>query len=276
MAEYPLVSIITPTLNSAKYLRETVDSVARQDYPNVEHLIVDGGSTDDTVSILKSYGNKVIWWQQAGSGQAAAINEGLKRSAAVYATWLGSDDTYLPGAISWAVAAFSRVPDAAVVFGDTVFTDPDSNPLFCSTAQGFSHRRMVVQCRNPIPQPSSFIRKNLLEAVDPLDESLHYFFDWDFWMRAGSVARFYYEPKLLSTYRLHAASKTAGGKCYAHELKQMYDKFFARPPLHLRTSKAAAYANMYSRSAEYYAAGGLRHKARWAKCLALWKGLGRS
>ena len=266
MPEYPLVTIVTPTLNQAAYIRETIDSVAAQDYPNVEHIIADGGSTDGTLDILRSYGNKIIWWSEKDAGQAAAINTAIRRSAGLIISWLNSDDTLLPSAASWAVDAFRRNPDAGVVFGNTLFTGPSGVPLFASTSIPFQYEDFITKCRNPIPQPSSFFRREAFKQAGGLDPNLHYFFDWDLWLRIGLNWPIVYDPVLLSTYRLHSASKTEGSKCYAHELEQVYRKFFGGSlPPKIRLQESEAFRNMYGRSAEYYAHGGLRWKALQCK-----------
>ena len=266
MPEYPFVTIVTPTLNQAAYICETIDSVAAQDYPNVEHIIADGGSTDGTLDILRSYGNKIIWWSEKDAGQAAAINTAIRRSAGLIVSWLNSDDTLLPSAASWAVDAFRRNLYAGVVFGNTLFTGPSGVPLFASTSIPFQYEDFITKCRNPIPQPSSFFRREAFKQTGRLDPNLHYFFDWDLWLRIGLNWPIVYEPTLLSTYRLHSASKTESSKCYAHELEQVYRKFFGGSlPPKIRLQESEAFRNMYGRSAEYYAHGGLRWKALQCK-----------
>jgi glycosyltransferase involved in cell wall biosynthesis len=261
----PCVSIITPTFNQSAFLREAIESVLGQDYRNVEFLVIDDGSTDDTRSVLESFGSRVRWWSRPNRGQTATINEGFEACRGDVVTWLNSDDTLLPGAVSWAVDALERHSDAGVVFGDTLFTRPDGSPLSRSSTGPFDYETFVVECYNPIPQCSSFFRRSVLERAGPLDPHFYYFMDWDLWLRAGLITRFVYEPALLSTYRLHPESKTVSqARRSAPELEYMYRKYFqegAVPPA-IRQRKGEAFANMFFTSASYFIRGGDRAAGR--------------
>lgn len=261
----PLVSIITPTFNQAEFLRETIESVLRQDYPHIEHLVIDDGSTDDTRSVLASFGSRVRWWSRPNRGQTLTINEGFAACRGEVVTWLNSDDTLVPGAVSWAVSALARHAEAGVVFGDTMFTRSDGSPLNRSTAQPFDYETFVVECHNPIPQCSSFVRRCVLAETGPLDPAFYYFMDWDLWLRAGLRRPIVYEPALLSTYRLHPQSKTvAQARRSAAELEYMYRKYFKteQVPPAIRRQEGEAFANMYFTSAGYYIRGADRRSAR--------------
>jgi glycosyltransferase involved in cell wall biosynthesis len=261
----PLVSIVTPTFNQAVFLRETVESVLAQDYPDIEYLIIDDGSTDKTRSVLESFGSRLRWWSRPNRGQTSTINEGFDKCRGDIVTWLNSDDTLLPGAVSWAVSAMARHTEAGVVFGDTLFTSADGSPLNRSAAQPFGYETFVVECHNPIPQCSSFVRRRLLEDTGPLDPAYYYFMDWDLWLRAGLWRPIVYEPVLLSTYRLHPQSKTvAQARRSAPELEHMYRKYFAadQVPPAIRRREGEALANMYFTSAGYYIRGADRRSAR--------------
>ena len=240
-AHESLVSIITPTFNQAGFLRETIESVLGQDYPHIEHLVIDDGSTDETRSVLESFGSRLRWWSRPNRGQTPTINEGFEACRGEVVTWLNSDDTLLPGAVSWAVSALARQAEAGVVFGDTLFTRSDGSPLNRTTARPFDYETFVVECHNPIPQCSSFIRRSLLEETGPLDPAFYYFMDWDLWLRAGLRRPIVYEPVLLSTYRLHPESKTvAQARRSAPELEYMYRKYFdGRPGASRHPAQAA-------------------------------------
>ena len=261
----PHVSIITPTLNQPTFLRETIESVLGQDYPHIEHLVIDDGSTDETRSVLESFGSRLRWWSRPNRGQTRTINEGFEACRGEIVTWLNSDDTLLPGAVSWAVSALSRHVDAGVVFGDTLFTNSDGSPLNRSTAQPFDYETFVVECHNPIPQCSSFVRRSLLEETGPLDPAFYYFMDWDLWLRAGLRRPIVHEPILLSTYRLHPQSKTvAQARRSAPELEYMYRKYFksSQVPPSIRRKQREAFANMFFTSAGYFIGGGDRKAGR--------------
>jgi glycosyltransferase involved in cell wall biosynthesis len=262
----PRVSIVTPTFNQASFLRETIESVLAQDYSEIEYLVIDDGSTDDTRSLLEAYGPRVRWWSRSNRGQTPTINEGFQKSTGDIVAWLNSDDTLLPGAVSWAVSAFKRHTAAGVVFGDTLFTEADGSPRQRSTATApFDYETFVVECHNPIPQCSSFIRRSAVQGAGLLDPAFYYFMDWDLWLRAGRRWPIVYEPVLLSTYRLHPASKTiAHATRSAPELEFMYHKYFDldQVPLAIRGRKREAFANMYFTSGGYFQRGGDRAGSR--------------
>jgi glycosyltransferase involved in cell wall biosynthesis len=261
----PRVSIVTPTFNQAGFLREAIESVLGQDYPDVEYLVIDDGSTDETRSVLESFGSRLRWWSRPNRGQTPTINEGFAVCRGEIVTWLNSDDTLLPGAVSWAVSALARHAEAGIVFGDTLFTRSDGSSLNRTTAQPFDYETFVVECHNPIPQCSSFVRRSLLEETGPLDPAFYYFMDWDLWLRAGLRRPIVYEPVLLSTYRLHPQSKTvAQARRSAPELEYMYRKYFEdkEVPPGIRRREGEAFANMYFTSAGYYIRGADRKSAR--------------
>jgi len=262
----PLVSVITPTFNQADFLRDTLESVLAQDYPNIEYMVFDDGSTDETPGILSEYTGRLEWESQANMGQTPTINKGWERSHGDIITWLNSDDTFLPGAVSKAVNYFQQHPDIDIVFGDSLFTAADGRPIEPSKPQaGFDYFEFVAKCHNPIPQPSAFIRRSVIKDIGLLDPAYYYFMDWDFWLRAGIDHSIAYFPELLSTYRLHEASKTvAQAVKAAPELEYMYRKFFALPnlPDEIRRLEKEAMVNMFFTSGGYYLQGGGRKAAR--------------
>jgi glycosyltransferase involved in cell wall biosynthesis len=256
----PLVSIVTPTYNQAEFLRDTLDSVLSQDYPRIEYLVLDDGSTDETPKILAEYSDRVVSERQTNRGQTPTINTGWERAQGEILTWLNSDDTLLPGAVTKAVTYLQDHPEVGIIFGDCMFTQADGKDIERSKDRtGFAYRDFVQQCENPIPQPSAFIRRAVIDDVGLLDPSYYYFMDWDFWLRAGIRHRIDYFPELLSTYRLHQESKTvAQAARAAPELEYMYRKFFAREdlPADIRALERRAMVNMFFTSGGYYLEGG--------------------
>jgi glycosyltransferase involved in cell wall biosynthesis len=271
--EYPLVSIVTPTYNQSAFLRETLDSVLAQDYPSIEHIVIDDGSTDDTRRVLEEYTGRVEWESQPNMGQTPTINKGWQRSRGEILTWLNSDDTLLPGAVTKAVEYLQSHPACGIVFGDTLFTEPDGTPIERSKArERFDYREFVLVCENPIPQPSAFIRRKVVDDVGLLDPHYYYFMDWDFFLRAGVRHQIEYTPELLSTYRLHPESKTvAQAARAAPELEVMYRNYFALPdvPAEIRQARGRATANMYFTTGGYYIKGGDKGGAARAALKAL-------
>jgi glycosyltransferase involved in cell wall biosynthesis len=263
--ERPLVSIVTPTFNQSHFLRDTIESVLGQNYQRVEYLVLDDGSTDGTAQILAEYTGRIEWESQPNMGQTPTINKGWQRSRGEIVTWLNSDDTLLPGALEKVVDYFSQHPEVDIVFGDTLFTEEDGTPIEKSKSRGvFDYKRFVVECENPIAQPSAFIRRRVVDEAGLLDPHYYYFMDWDFWLRAGMNHRIAYIPETLSTYRLHSQSKTvAQAAKAAPELEYMYRKFFQRAdvPPEIRRLERRAMVNMLFTSGGYYLTGNDRKAA---------------
>lgn len=256
----PTVSVVTPAYNQAGFLRDTIESVLSQDYPKIEYVVLDDGSTDDTPKILAEYGDRFVWESQANMGQTATINKGWAMTGGEVVTWLNSDDTfYDPTSVRTAVEHLMANPEIGIVFGDSMFTEADGTEIERTRpVVDFTYRKMVVGCENMISQPSAFIRRSLVEKAGDLDPKYYYFMDWDFWIRAGLFGRIEHIDAVLSTYRLHADSKTvAQAKKAAPELEYMYRKFFSRDdiPEDLKAAEKEAMMNMFFTSGNYYLQG---------------------
>lgn len=255
----PFVTVVTPSYNHAKYIRHTIDSVLSQDYPNIEFVLLNDGSTDNTHEILKEYGDRFYWETQPEMFQTATINKGWVMTKGEIITWLNSDDSFYPGAISKSVEYLMNHPETGVVFGDTMYTNDDGGDIYRSQLpNGFSYFDFVVNCENVIPQPSAFIRRDVINKVGYLDSQLDYFMDWDLWLRAGLHFKIDYFPELLSTYRLHQNSKTVSKTIEAApELEIIYKKFFSRDdvPENIREAENQAMMNMCFTMGGFYLEG---------------------
>jgi glycosyltransferase involved in cell wall biosynthesis len=263
-----LVSIITPTYNQAAFLPETIESILTQDHAPLEYIVIDDGSTDATAQILSSYDDRLIRIRQDNKGQSATINRGFGVAKGDILAWLNSDDTLLPGAVRRVAGYFAAHPEVDIVFGDTLFTDARGQTLRCSDRRAaFDYEAFVVSAENPIPQPSAFLRRRVIEKEGLLDPSLVYFMDWDYWLRAGLAHAIAYTPDLLSTYRLHPASNTESRAAQvAPELEAVYRGYFRRldVPARIRAQERRAMANMYLTRGGYSIKGGHRMGAAWA------------
>ena len=205
----PLVSIVTPSLNSERFIARTVESVLGQDYPNIEYIVVDGGSTDGTLAILDQYRNRVRSASGPDGGVAGAINKGFAQSRGSILGWLSSDDTYLPGAISRAVDRLLEVPEAGVVYGEGVWIDEHDNVLGrYPTETPFRASMLEREC--PICQPASLMRREAFEGVGSLDTSVRFAFDYDLWIRLSRQYSFTTAPECLAASRMHRGSITLG------------------------------------------------------------------
>lgn len=225
----PLVTVVTPSLNQGRFIAETIESVLGQDYPAIEYLVMDGGSTDDTVRVLRSYGARLTWVSEPDGGQAAAINKGWRRSKGSILAYLNSDDTYLPGAVRHAVAALEASPGAGAVYGEGYHVDEHGRVIERYPTEPFSLERLTETCF--ICQPTVFLWRQTVERVGYLDEALQYCMDYDLWIRAARVASFTRVEEYLATSRLHADTKTLSQRVRAHvEILRTVQRHFGRVP----------------------------------------------
>lgn len=208
--EYPLVSIITPSLNQGKFIEETIKSVLSQDYPNIEYIVMDGGSTDNTVEILWKYSDKIKWMSEPDEGQADAVNKGFKMAKGKILGWLNSDDTYNPGAISMAVEHFLEIPKLIMIYGDANFVDTEGNIIGRYRTEPFNLQRLADVCF--ICQPTVFLRREVIEEIGMLDTNLHTCMDYDYWIRIGKIYNIskisYLKGMVLANSRKHDETKT--------------------------------------------------------------------
>ena len=219
MSDLPLVSIVTPSYNQARFLEATLRSVLEQDYPNIEYLVVDGDSTDGSVDIIRRYADRLTWWaSEKDSGQSEAINKGLRRARGEIVGWLNSDDVYLPGAVSAAVAAFRSSPEAAVVYGDALAIDADGKSFNVMRARQYSLADLLVF--HIICQPAAFMRRSVLEQVDYLDPAYHLLMDNLLWMTMARLAPLVYVPQTWAGARYHDQAKNrTRGAAYGREAR---------------------------------------------------------
>jgi glycosyltransferase involved in cell wall biosynthesis/2-polyprenyl-3-methyl-5-hydroxy-6-metoxy-1,4-benzoquinol methylase len=207
LPDRPLVSIVTPSYNQGRFLRRTIESVLAQSYSNVEYLVVDGGSTDETVDILRSYGDRIRWISEPDSGQSEAINKGLRAVSGEIIGYLNSDDILYPQAIETVVEQFRKNPTAALVYGDAEYIDEDGQVIGTYSTDDYSFTRLVNDCC--ICQPAAYWRTSAGKTVGPFDESLQYAMDFDFWLRFDRTGlAIQHFPQTIAQSRLHPGAKT--------------------------------------------------------------------
>ena len=213
--DWPKISIITPSFNQGKYIRQTIDSVLGQNYPNLEYFIMDGGSTDETIEILRSYGDKIRWTSEKDDGQAAAINTGLAKSSGDILAFINSDDYFLPGVLKMVAEQFSKT-GCKWLSGDYKIVNENDREiqtliiLYKKFWRSFSSAN-VLSVLNYIIQPSTFWTRELWSQTGGLDVSLRYAFDYDLWMRAMDIQPPLILRQPLSAFRIHKSSKGGTG-----------------------------------------------------------------
>jgi len=201
----PLVSIVTPTYNQAQYLAQTLDSMLAQDYPAIEYLVLDDGSTDDTPAVLQRYNGRVHWERQANMGQSRTLNKGWAQSRGEYIGYLSSDDLLLPHALSTLVATLEANPQASVAYCDFDLIDANSVKVGVATSPDFDHSRMLEQLICP-PGPGALFRRTVFDQTGGWNPQLRKIPDFEFWLRAARLGPFIRIPQVLAQYRVHEES----------------------------------------------------------------------
>jgi glycosyltransferase involved in cell wall biosynthesis len=255
----PLVSIVTPSYNQGCFIRDTIESVLTQNYPNIEYWVIDGGSSDHTISILQEYEHdpRFHWISESDRGQSDAINKGWCRCRGDILAWLNSDDTYLSGAVRNQVEALLSHQQFGIVYGDGAFIDQDGNHL--SKWHSSTYNVLDLLRISLPPQPTVFIRRSIAEKIGMLNENYRFSMDTEYWVRASAVTDFWYEPKLIATYRLHQQSKTVGSYSgFYQDWLQIADNYFANPnlPETIKKQQHQVLASIYNKIASMEAESG--------------------
>jgi glycosyltransferase involved in cell wall biosynthesis len=208
--QLPVISLVTPSFNQGKFLWRAIQSVLKQHYPLLEYVVEDGGSTDDSVAILREFTAALTAWQSsADSGQAEALNRGFRRTSGEVMAYLNSDDMLLPGALSYVGRYFAEHPDVDVVYGHRLVVDESDAEVGRWVLP--PHSNSVFLWNNYVPQETLFWRRRIWEAAGgAFDESLHYALDWDLLLRFQSAgAQFVRLPRFLGAFRVHASQKSS-------------------------------------------------------------------
>jgi glycosyltransferase involved in cell wall biosynthesis len=224
------VSIITPSFNQGQFIERTLQSVASQTGAEIEHVVFDGGSTDNTVEVLKNFSPPVRWVSKKDKGQTDAVNQGIQATDGEIIGWLNSDDIYYPGAIARIVEYFAQHPEIDVVYGMADHIDLDDKAFEGYPTEPWDFERLQETCF--ICQPALFFRRRVVEQHGLLDESLNYCMDYEFWLRLGKAGvRFGYLEEKLAGSRLYEDNKTLGSRVKVHkEINDMFKKKFGKVP----------------------------------------------
>lgn len=227
----PLVSIITPSYNQGQYIEDTILSVQNQTYKNIEHLVIDGGSIDNTLDILRKYYNSIFWISEPDQGQTNAINKGIKLAQGEIIAYLNSDDLYLPDTIEEVIGFFTEHPEIEMVYGDIDHIDKDSR--FIETVRpGKIILENYLTGEVYLPQPSVFFRKRIIKKIGYFDESLNLAMDMDYWTRIFLHCPLKYLQKKLAKARIYSEAKSSSNHIkYIEEKKYILDKIFSHEDL---------------------------------------------
>ncbi len=201
----PLVSIVTPSFQQGEFLAENLRSIRQQSYPHIEHIVRDGGSTDGTIELLRSSPD-ALWVSQSDRGQTDALNQGFAAAKGEIFGWVNADDYLYPDAVRRAVETLQAC-GADAVYGRCLLVDHKARKIGFYRSEPFSYPRLLI--RNIIAQPALFFTRRLYERFGPLDETLDFAMDYEYWLRCSRESRFVYVPELFAAYRIHAAGKTS-------------------------------------------------------------------
>lgn len=273
-APWPRISVVTPSFNQASYIEETIRSVLLQGYPNLEYIIMDGGSRDSSVEIIRQYAPWLTYWtSQPDHGQADAINQGFEHATGEYLAWINSDDYLYPGFIHQQATALQSEPELGLVYGDVDQILEDGRPISPRRGRQVSFDEMLSAMKFPIPQQSALWRRSIWDQTRGLDARWRVVLDRDFFLRAGLICKIKYLPGNVAVFRHHPQSKSISEtRCWLEELPALYTAFFQRddlPPMiiHLKRSTLAQVYLQCARIA-------WRNRQRWRSGIFLLRSVG--
>lgn len=265
---FPIISIVTASYNQAQFLEETIRSVLLQGYPNLEYIIIDGGSTDGSVEIIRKYATWLDYWvSEPDQGQVYALVKGFAKSRGRILAFLNSDDVYLPGALDRVAGAFVANPNAVAVCGNELWIDPTGQVISEERVHAVSLKELLYL--NFLPQPAIFISRAAFEKVGGLDVRFQYIFDFELWLRLANYGEFYCIPNVLAATRWHTGVKRiTAWPAFPLELERAILEFLAGPiriPLS-PTERKAIYLNLMFYAAKVYLANSPKYIRKAFAC----------
>ena len=221
----PKISIITVSLNQDEYIEENILSVIDQKYKNTEHLVIDGGSTDNTLSILEEYQDSIIATSEPDNGQSDALNKGFRKATGEIIGWINSDDKLSKGALDTVAEYFSHNPDSIALVGNLALIDQHGKQIKIVNSTDYT-KDYLVNIAKGITQQSIFFKRSVFEKIGFINEDLNYVMDRDFFIRVASLGTIYHIPKTLAEFRLQPDSKTSqGAHLFCRELLKVRRKY---------------------------------------------------
>lgn len=241
-AIWPKITVVTPSYNQAQYLEQTMLSVLGQGYPHLEYIVMDGGSTDGSVEIIQRFSSQLAYWTSAKDrGQSDAINRGMARATGDIVCWLNSDDYFLPGTLFHVARQLSpHLPKPALVYGSCLFFRESDGAVRILKARPYDDA--VFRETHFIYQPSSFWTRAMWEKAGSLDMSMHYAFDWEWFLRAATHGQLFHTPQILSAYRRHAQHKSGtGGEARRQEMLEVVKRYGSDEQIRIYAEAAHLY-----------------------------------
>jgi len=224
----PKISVITPSFNQGSFLEQTITSVLSQSYENLEFILIDGGSSDNSIEIIRKYSSRITYWESApDDGQSSAINKGLQICSGDIICWLNSDDTFLDGCLSFVARNLSYHKTPQWLIGGTKVVDKDGRTLYDRSTHYVGISTFSDWSKHWFPQQSTFWNRRMLQQVGFLRDDLHFIMDYDYWIRMFKVCNPILSDELLSTYRYHSDAKCISKpSSVLSELKLVHSKNF--------------------------------------------------
>lgn len=223
------ISVITPSYNQGKFLERTINSVLNQEVLNLEYIVFDGGSTDESVQILKKYSDHLTFFSEKDEGQADAVNKGIEKANGDIIAWINSDDIYFPGALQTVIEVFENNPEVDVVYGLAEHIDEFDEYIEDYYTERWDFKKLQEVCY--LCQPAVFFRKKVCYQYGLLQKNLRYCMDYEYWLRIGQEKPFFFLNKKLAGSRLYLTNKTLGNRRGVHEeIIMMIKEKFGKVP----------------------------------------------
>jgi len=224
------ISIVTPSFNQGEFIERTIQSVVSQSFTDREFIIIDGGSTDQSLEIINKFDADITYWvSEADNGQTHAVNKGFSIASGDILGWLNSDDVFYPGTLQKVADHFSTNPDCDVLYGMADYIDDQDNFIRAYKTRNWSFAELKKWCF--ICQPAVFFRRSVFEEQGQLDESLNYCMDYEYWLRCGQTKPFHYLKDKLAASRLYPENKTIGSRpaVLKEAMEMLFNKFGGIP-----------------------------------------------